>query len=152
LTTSTPLKAHATGAEHHFVLAQGPSRLRLCVIDTPERCDPAYIVPAKSHILARLSAIHAVCRLLDGRKPLRSVVRPPKPYQRHRLIQLLQVLDAHHAGRSARTIAYGLVYPRHTPLIGAAWKASSERRQTLSLIGEAKRMTERNYRKLLTKG
>lgn len=79
-------------------------------------------------------------------------MRPPKPYQRHRLIQLLQVQDALSEGASTRDIAYGLIFPRHTPQIGAAWKDSSERRHTLSLISEAKRMVNGGYRRLLVKG
>ncbi|GAY19943.1 hypothetical protein SFOMI_0465 [Sphingobium fuliginis] len=50
---------------------------------------------------------------------------------------------------SPRDLAFGLVFPRHRPLAGATWKGSSERRHTLRLIADARRLVISGYRKLL---
>jgi hypothetical protein len=39
--------------------------------------------------------------------------------------------------------------PNHRPLAGAVWKGSSERRQVLRLIADARRLVLSGYRKLL---
>ena len=50
---------------------------------------------------------------------------------------------------SPRDLAFGLVFPRHRPLTGATWKGSGERRHTLRLIADARRLVTSGYRKLL---
>ena len=52
-------------------------------------------------------------------------------------------------GRPPRDLAFGLVMPNHRPIAGAVWKGSSERRQVLRLIADARRLVASGYRKLL---
>ena len=80
----------------------------------------------------------------------------PTPFQRHRLCLLLAILDAvldSAQGRgqpvTTRQIAASLVYPRASLPTGAAWKSSSERRQTQRLVDEALAMMRGGYRTLL---
>jgi hypothetical protein len=73
----------------------------------------------------------------------------PSAYRRARLVQLLAIYDGLDAGASVRDLAYGLVFTRHAPLVGATWKGSDERRHTLRLIAAARRLVNGGYRKLL---
>ena len=65
------------------------------------------------------------------------------------LFRSLAIHDALEAGASPRDLAFGLVMPNHRPIAGAVWKGSSERRQVLRLIANARRLVLSGYRKLL---
>lgn len=62
---------------------------------------------------------------------------------------MLAIHDALDAGVGPRHIAFGLVFRRHRPLTGATWKGSSERRHTLRLIADARRLAASGYRDVL---
>tara|TARA_B100000749_G_C18395273_1_gene452131 strand:- start:58 stop:276 length:219 start_codon:yes stop_codon:yes gene_type:complete len=59
---------------------------------------------------------------------------------------MLAMLDARAAGATAREIAFGLVYRNSTPLNGASWKASGEKRHTLRLLRRAQKLRDGGYR------
>lgn len=71
LSIERQLASCASANEHHVVVGLGPSRLRLCIFEMPEREAAAYILPLESHVLARLAAIHGVCRWIEGKTMLR---------------------------------------------------------------------------------
>lgn len=73
----------------------------------------------------------------------------PSSYRRIKLTQLLNLHDAFDAGASPRELAFGLVFPRLDPFAGATWKGSGERRHTLRLIAEARRLVNGGYLRLL---
>ena len=73
----------------------------------------------------------------------------PFSYRRNKLTQLLNLDDSLDAGASPRELAFGLVFPRLHPFAGATWKGSSERRHTLRLIAEARRLVNGGYLRLL---
>jgi hypothetical protein len=73
----------------------------------------------------------------------------PSAYRRSRLARLLTIHDALDDGADARDIAFGLVFRRNRPLVGASWKGSDERRHTLRLIADSRRLVKSGYLKLL---
>jgi len=108
------------------------------------------MVPVDSDVALRLAGAQRFARRWKG---LRSGPQPPDlrltPFQRRRLTLLLGVLDGHLAGAGRREIAAALVYPKMTPLHGAAWKGSAERRRTQRLVTEATALMSGGYRGLL---
>ena len=55
------------------------------------------------------------------------------------------------AGRSQHPqIAFSQIFPKMRPLKGATWKGSSERRHTLRLMAEARRLASTGYRQILS--
>ena len=59
---------------------------------------------------------------------------------------MLSMLDARAEGAPARELAFGLVYRNSTPLKGAGWKASSEKRHTLRLLRTAVKLRDGAFR------
>lgn len=110
------------------------------------------IIPHDNHLAARLRAAARYEKAVHGRRLGPDRTASPPAYRRARLILLLAIHDALEAGASARELAFGLVFARHQPLEGAAWKGSDERRHTLRLIAEARKMVDSGYRALLLRG
>ncbi|MCW0236752.1 MAG: DUF2285 domain-containing protein [Ferrovibrio sp.] len=67
--------------------------------------------------------------------------------QRNRLRHMLQAGDGHRAGATYREIAIGLFGAAR--VAAAPWKTSSLRDTVIALVGDARRMIEGDYRKLL---
>lgn len=137
----------------HLVLGDREKRHRL-LITTPRLADSAYVIPRDHWLPTRLAAIDAFdasCR--RTRLAVSKDTLLPTAYQRHRLILLLEILDAIHRPKNdfatIREIAQKVIY-RHENLGRAIeWKSSSRRRQTQRLIGEARFFVDRGYRLLL---
>lgn len=135
--------------EHHLVAAYGAARLRLCLRAAPSGWPDRLIILHDQCAPTRLAAATRFERVTHGLRlgPDRSA--SPSAYRRSRLAMLLGIHDALHAGVGPRDLAFSLVFPRLHPLIGATWKGSAERRHTLRLIAEARRLVDGGYRKLL---
>lgn len=135
--------------ERNLVYAQGTARLRLCVRLVPTRAVPAFSIPCDANCALRLAAAARLQRVTrESRSPL-DVTPMPTRNQRIRFTRFLAIHDALEAGASPRELAFGVVMPNHRPLAGAVWKGSSERRQVLRLIADARRLVLSGYRKLL---
>jgi hypothetical protein len=144
-----PLSEVLAANERHLVYAIGCSRLRLCVRMRAERAIPTIAIAFDSSAGLRIAAAWRWQKLSSG---LSAQARPdtlPSPYQRKRLARMLSIYDALTEGASARDISFGIVFPNHAVLAGAAWKGSSERRHTLRLIATAQRLVKAGYRDLL---
>lgn len=144
-----PIADATNNAERHLVLAQGRARLRLCVRHAPHVASPSFSIACDVSCALRLAAATRLERVTCGTRPRLDRAAMPTRYQRIRYVQFLALHDALEAGSSARDLAFGLVFARHQPLAGAAWKGSDERRHTLRLIAKARRLVGGGYRKLL---
>lgn len=144
-----PLVKESSPTEHHLVAAYGTARLRLCLRAAPSGCPDCLIILHDRCAATRLAAATRFERVTRGLRlgPDRSA--SPSAYRRSRLAMLLGIHDALDAGAGPRDLAFSLVFPRQHPLIGATWKGSGERRHTLRLIAEARRLANGGYRKLL---
>lgn len=137
------------GAVCHMVVAKGNARLRLCIRISPAHSQDCLIIPHDNHLAARLRSASRYEKAMHGRRLGPDRTASPPAYRRARLVLLLAIHDGLEAGASARDLAFDLVFARHQPLSGAAWKGSDERRHTLRLIAEARKMVDGGYRKLL---
>lgn len=144
-----PLADYSDPAEHHLVAARGATRLRLCLRTAPARCPDCLVILHDQCAAVRLAAAARFERVTRGLRLGLDRAASPSAYRRSRLIQLLAIHDALNAGADPRDLAFGLVFPRHRPLVGATWKGSGERRHTLRLIADARRLVIGGYRKLL---
>jgi len=135
--------------EHYLVAAKGAARLRLCLRAAPPQCPDCLIIHNDLCAAARLAAATRFERATRGLRLGPDRVASPSVYRRSRLALLLDIQDGIDAGMSPRDLAFGLVFPRHRPLAGATWKGSGERRHTLRLIADARRLVTSGYRKLL---
>lgn len=144
-----PLANESSPTEHHLVMAYGAARLRLCLRAAPSGCPDCLIIQHDRSAATRLAAATRFERVTRGIRlgPDRSA--SPSAYRRSRLALLLSIHDALDAGAGPRDLAFSLVFPRQHPLVGATWKGSGERRHTLRLIAEARRLANGGYRKLL---
>ncbi|NJM82988.1 MAG: DUF2285 domain-containing protein [Tabrizicola sp.] len=149
LPEAEPLVEVSSETERNLVFAQGTARLRLCVRLSPARPVPALSIPCDANCALRLAAATRLQRVTHSDLGSTSRTTLPTPNQRIRFIQFLAIHDALEAGASSRDLAFGLVLPNHRPLAGAVWKGSSERRQVLRLIADARRLVSSGYRKLL---
>ncbi len=142
-----------TSEGRHLVLENQNRRHRV-VIKSSCASGNGYFVLRDGWLGTRLSAIErfeACCR-----PPRLANLRDfhfPTAYQKHRLILMLNVLDAfqHENGRSAtiRELAQNVLF-RHADLGRAIeWKSSSPRRQTQRLLNEARYFVHVGYRLLL---
>ncbi|HET6523544.1 DUF2285 domain-containing protein [Sphingopyxis sp.] len=130
----------------------GPHRIWLC--SEGEGVPLAYVIPYDAAAELRLETARRLGRRLAGAPPVRALNgHRPSPFQRHRLGQLLAILDAvdPRGARPATTyeVARQIVYPAMTVGRGAEWKTSSERRHTQRLIDEARELRDGGYRRLL---
>lgn len=144
-----PLVESASIAERNLVYAQGTARLRLCVRLVPTRAVPAFSIPCDANCVLRLAAAARLQRVTRGARCNLDPTTIPTRNQRIRFTRFLAIHDALEAGASPRDLAFGLVMPNHRPIAGAVWKGSSERRQVLRLIADARRLVLSGYRKLL---
>lgn len=115
----------------------------------PDRLEPAFVVPAIPAARTWLDAAQQFCALQVGDP--KAFTRPPftpTPYHLARLSRLLAVADAGAMGANARDIAFDVVFPHTTPLVGNDWRDSSEQRQTRRLIAEAARMIDGGFWRL----
>jgi hypothetical protein len=144
-----PLADHSDAREHHIVAASGASRLRLCLRAAPPRCPDCLIILRDQRAAVRLAAAARFERAALGLRLGPDCAASPSAYRRSRLVQLLAIHDALDAGADVRDLAFGLVFPRHRPLVGATWKGSGERRHTLRLIADARLLVTGGYRRLL---
>ena len=132
--------------DQHLILSCNAIRLRVCVTVTPERIEPAFVIPANPLAAVRLEAARQLCTLQMGNP--KAFARPPftpTRYDRARLSRLLAVADAGATGASARDIAFEVVFPNSLLLGGSDWKDSSEQRQTRRLIAQAARMIDGGF-------
>jgi hypothetical protein len=140
-----PLADHSDRNEHHLVAAKGAARLRLCLRAAPLRCTDCLVILRDPCAVVRLAAATRFEQVTKGIRIGPDKAASPSGYRRTRLVRLLSIHDALYAGADQRDIAFGLVFPRHRPLIGATWKGSSERRHTLRLIADARRLISSGY-------
>lgn len=140
------------GADCHMVVAKGNARLRLCIQMSPAHSHDCLIIPHDNHLAARLRSAARYEKAVHGRRLGPDRTASPPAYRRARLVLLLAIHDGLEDGASARDLAFGLAFARHQPLAGAAWKGSDERRHTLRLIAEARKMVDGGYRALLLRG
>ena len=142
------LAAFDDGEVQHLILSCRNIRLRVC-ITTPDRAEPAFVIPANSFATRRLEAARQLTALQNGNP--RAFTRPPftpTRYDRARLSRMLAVADAGATGASARDIAFELVFPHSSPLVGDDWRNSSEQRHTRRLIAQAVRMIDGGFWRL----
>lgn len=132
-----------------MVVAKGHARLRLCILTAQWPLQDRLIIPHDNYLATRLAAAARYEKAVYGRRLGPDWTASPPAYRRARLVQLLAIHDGLEAGASARDLAFGLVFARHQPVAGAAWKGSDERRHTLRLIAEARKMVGGRYRNLL---
>ncbi len=140
------------GTDYHLVVANGDARLRLCIQMSTAHSQDCLIIPHDNHLAARLRSAARYEKAVHGRRLGPDRTASPPAYRRARLVLLLAIHDGLEAGASARDLAFGLVFARHQPMVGAAWKGSDERRHTLRLISEARKMVDGGYRALLLRG
>lgn len=137
------------GTDCHMVVARGDARLRVCIHMSAAHTHDCLIIPHDNHLAVRLRAAARYEKAVHGRRLGPDRTATPPAYRRTRLALLLAIHDGLEAGASAHDLAFGLVFARHQPLAGAAWKGSDERRHTLRLVAEARKMVNGWYRKLL---
>lgn len=135
--------AHSSPDEHHLVADDAHGRHRLVVRSGDDGLPFALALPIDAAMPLRLGAAARLARAPTGS------AYQPTPLQRGRLALLLRILDAEQAGLAKRDIASTLIYPRMRPLLGAAWKASAERRRTHRLCEEALRLRDHGIADLL---
>lgn len=153
---------HSLGDGHHLILADEDAPYQLWLRGSlgvgalADRALAYLIVRDDATALRRLVA-DRLDALLSGAPTARSL-KPllPTAFQQHRLSLLLAILDLVLGGArggappaTTREVAASLVYPRASLPTGAAWKSSSERRQTQRLVDEALAMMRGGYRTLL---
>jgi hypothetical protein len=112
----------------------------------------AYVVVRDAAIETRRQAAWRLDRRLAGTPSSQRTGFRPTLFQRQRLNLLLDILDMTQAldGRpTSYEIARRLIYRNTTIGRGSEWKASTERRRTLRLIGQARHLMNGGYRALL---
>lgn len=137
------------GGERHLVLETALHRVRLCIRRAVGREITMIVIPMDGLAVKRLAAARTAERLLRGHREGAHNGALPTRYQRNRFILMLAVHDALADGASIHDVAFTMAFPRTNPLTGAEWKGSSERRHTLRLIADARRLVTTGYRMLL---
>jgi hypothetical protein len=137
----------------HMVLGDYDGPHHVWLRNAPPGQSLAYVIVRDAAIETRRQAAWRLDRRLAGASPSR---RPaafrPTPFQRRRLNLLLDILDMMQAPDGSPTsheIARRLIYRNTTIGHGQEWKSSTERRRTLRLIGQARRLMNGGYRTLL---
>lgn len=141
---------YCDGADRHLVLTDnnGFHRLMITEPDNPGGHHAA-ILPDDCWSMRMAAALQ-----FFGKGPSLPIdCLRPTAIQRHRLIQMLQVLDCLDAPErlkpSLRQIAETILYPRQDLGRAAEWKCSSQRRQTQRLVTGARRFMQGGYCELL---
>ena len=149
LSSFKPLAEVSTSDGKHLVYTRGSCRLRLCVRYRAALPVPAVSIPYDETYELRIAAVtrmHLITRAARSTSQGANVI----PHnQRLRLGRFLAIHDALVAGASSHDLAYGLIFPNHHRLVGATWKAPSERRQVLRLIAQARSLVSGGYRDIL---
>lgn len=143
---------HLIGDERHLVLRSGANRIRLCLRQSSARSAPTFVITLDAYAAKRLAMAGVAERVLRGANGRLPKLSAPTPYQCRRLIQMLRLHDALQGGAAIRDVAFGLIFPRMTPLTGAAWKGSGERRHAHRLVAQVRQMIGGDYRRLLLYG
>ena len=144
-----PLADHGDSQDHHLVFGKDATRLRLCLRVASPHFSDSLVILRDQWTAVRLAAATRFERVTRGLRLGPDRAASPSTYRRSRLVQLLAIHDALSAGANPRDLAFGIVFPRHRPLVGATWKGSGERRHTLRLIADARRLTVNGYLGLL---
>lgn len=137
--------------ERYLVMGCGTARLRICLRRSPESKAGCIVLAHDALLPVRLRAASRYAQAA-AQTAARTASAAPTGYQRAQFARLLAIVDALALGARARDIAYTIVFPRHTPLCGPAWKGSGERRHTLRLIGQARQLTDGGHLRLLRHG
>jgi hypothetical protein len=143
------LADHSSSQERHLVMAKCTTRLRFCLRAVPVQCPDRLMILRDQSTNIRLAAASRFERMMRGVRPVSDRAASLSFYRRTKLVQLLTILDALDAGSDPRDIAFRLIFPRHQPLVGATWKGSGERRHTLRLIADARRLIKSGYLQML---
>ncbi|MDE1943841.1 MAG: DUF2285 domain-containing protein [Betaproteobacteria bacterium] len=143
---------HLIGDERHLVLRSGAVRIRLCLRQSSDRVAPTFVITVDAYAVKRLAVAGIAELVLQGANVRLPKRLAPTPYQCRRLIQMLRLHDALQGGAAVRDVAFGLIFPRMTPLTGAAWKGSGERRHAHRLVAQVRQMIGGGYRRLLLYG
>jgi hypothetical protein len=133
----------------NLVAAKGQVRLRLCLRCAPPRRPDCLVILRVPCVVMRLAAAARFEQVTREFRPGSQRSVSPPAYRRSKLVQLLAIHDALDAGANPHDLAFGLIFPRHRPLIGATWKGSGERRHTLRLIADARRLVDGGYLRVL---
>jgi Uncharacterized conserved protein (DUF2285) len=144
-----PLAEVTDATEHHLVGALGRTRVRLCVRKAPSRNPDCLVILRDRYAAIRLTAATRFEQVMREHRLGNDRITGPSMFQHARIVRLLAIQDCLDTGSSARDVTFGLIFPRQRPLVGATWKGSSERRHTLRLIAETRRMVDYGYRRLL---
>lgn len=141
-------------AGRHIVIEAGGARHRLLMtkLDCPH-CS-GFLLPDNAALPARMAALSSfLCwQCPSGSFAPTRHLRPTR-YQRHRLEQMLQILDLHARDPGERPSLRGLAKQilradvDHERAI--EWKTSSTRRQVQRLVAGARRLANDGYRELL---
>ena len=141
---------HITSTGRYIVIAGPHGKHRIWLNSDCLKVGYAYIVPSDQGFAVRMAATRFFERHLRGFPDSDPPAELGLTARRHRKMALmLRLIDADHAHITRREMAFTLVYPRLEPLVGPAWKCSSERRRTQRLIDEAIGMMHGGYRALL---
>lgn len=148
----TILALHRLPDRCHAVLGRQAHRVRLSIHLAPTRTAASIILAHDDQLALRARAVCAYAQLSQWPHATFAAYAVPGAYQRATLVRFVQIADALACGATSRDIAYSIVFPRHQPLSGAAWKGSSERRHSWRLIQKARWYLQHGYRHLLSRG
>jgi hypothetical protein len=146
------LAQHRMPDRCHAVLGRQAHRVRLSIHLAPTRTAASIILAHDDELALRARAVCAYAQLSQSPQSAVAAHTVPGAYQRATLVRFVQIADALSSGATSRDIAYSIVFPRHPPLSGAIWKASSERRHCWRLIQKARWYLHDGYRHLLSRG
>lgn len=133
----------------HLVIDDGLGRHRLWLRNPTPGARLAFVITNDRRFDLHTALARRLWRrtLGDAAQPLPPKCRPT-PYQRHRLAQLLALLDADQAGAARQDMA-ALVTRGWRPLSSLDWQNSSMRRRVHRLVKEAVSLKNGGYRRLL---
>lgn len=137
------------GSDRHVILADQYGLHRITILEARHSGSHHVVLVPGDCLVMQLAALAR----LAGRVPtLPALPLYPTAAQRHRLCQLLRVLDAieevESPGPTLRRIAETILYPGRDLGRAIEWKCSSERRQTQRVLKHAIRMMECGFRSL----
>lgn len=154
LATAAVVADEADDQERHLVLTERWQRYRLKVVQPVPGQKISYLLSADESLETRLTALQFFNSRPSG-QTVSTVASPlrPTPYQSHRFLLMLKLLDAldEAAGKNPTTRELATILGlSQTGLRAIDWKTSSARRQTQRLVVEARQMAASGYRDLLS--
>ena len=154
LATAAVVADEADDQERHLVLTERWQRYRLKVVQPVPGQKISYLLSADESLETRLTALQFFNSRPSG-QTVSTVASPlrPTPYQSHRFLLMLKLLDAldEAAGKNPTTRELATILGlSQTDLRAIDWKTSSARRQTQRLVVEARQMAASGYRDLLS--